>query len=163
MCVMHDTRVRRHGDPFYESRDSHGLSQSKIYTVWANMIARCENEKHPSYSRYGGRGIYICPEWRKSFNKFREDVGDIPFEGATLDRRNNNEGYSKENCRWVDHQENSNNRFYDREGVSYRKNMDRYVSEIRYDGLRFYLGCYKTRDEAVEVYKEAAADLGREF
>lgn len=161
MCVMHSTRVYRYNDPFHVQAESHGLSKSKLYTVWCNMIARCENKKNNHYERYGGRGIKVCIEWRGSFTKFKEDMGDIPFEGATMDRKDNNKGYSKENCRWVTNQENCNNRYYDRDGAFYNKNIDRYTSEIRYDGVRIYLGCYKTKEEATKAYKEAAIELGR--
>lgn len=160
MCVMHDNRVRRHGDPFYESRESHGLSKSKLYMVWINMIKRCEGRSNRAH-RYGGRGINICSEWRQSFLQFKEDMGNIPFDGATIDRRDNNKGYYKENCRWVTHQENSNNRYYDAEGASYRKQINRYVSEICYDGIRQYLGCFRTKEEATAAYKKAAIELGR--
>ena len=44
------------------------------------------------------------------FEKFYEDVGDIPFENAELDRIDNNKGYEPDNVRWVDHKTNSNNR-----------------------------------------------------
>ena len=84
---------------------------AKIYRRWYEMIQRCHNPKHPDYSYYGGRGITVCARWRKSLTAFVADMG-LPKEGMTLDRTNNNKGYSKYNCRWATRAEQSKNRGY---------------------------------------------------
>lgn len=86
----------------------HGMRRKKIYTVWHNMIRRCSDPKNKHYTRYGGRGITFSPHWA-SFNHFFADVGDIPYQGATLDRIDNNAGYYPDNVRWSTHQEQANN------------------------------------------------------
>lgn len=73
------------------------------------MIQRCHNPKMVHYARYGGRGIYVCQEWREDFAAFQRDMGDRP-EGRTIDRRDNDLGYFKDNCRWSTPKEQSNNR-----------------------------------------------------
>lgn len=78
------------------------------YRVWLNMRNRCNNPNYEGYSNYGGRGITVCPTWN-SFEQFLLDMGEQPA-GQILDRRNNNLGYSKENCRWVTALESSQNR-----------------------------------------------------
>lgn len=83
--------------------------RSKEYSVWSNMIQRCENPKNRAYANYGGRGVRVCARWR-SFDGFLADMGLLPFDGAQIDRINNDLGYSKENCRWVTQQENLKNR-----------------------------------------------------
>ena len=80
----------------------HGLSMTKSpeYHAWRAMRSRCTNPKNREYCRYGGRGITVAQAW-DSFEAFYEDMGTRPSSKHSLDRRNNNLGYSKENCRWV--------------------------------------------------------------
>lgn len=72
---------------------------SKIYAVWYHMIDRCTNVKSKYYNDYGGRGISVCQRWMK-FENFSEDMGEVP-QGCQIDRIDNNQGYDKENCKWV--------------------------------------------------------------
>ena len=71
------------------------------YNSWRDMIQRCTNPNHEQYKDYGGKGRYVCEEWRKSFQKFLFDMGPRP-EGKTLDRYPDPNGpYTLKNCRWA--------------------------------------------------------------
>jgi hypothetical protein len=73
------------------------------------MISRCHRPTHARYSSYGGRGITVCERWRADFWAFIEDMGERP-PGLTLDRTDNDAGYSPGNCRWATYFEQTHNR-----------------------------------------------------
>lgn len=87
--------LRSRGNP------KHGLRSHVLYSTWCNMKARCDNPKHPQYADYGGRGISYCSEWAE-FPAFLADVGERPFDGASLDRIDNDGNYEPSNVRWAD-------------------------------------------------------------
>lgn len=98
----------------------HGLSKSLEYDIWIKMKERCTNPKDKRYARYGGRGISFHPRW-ESFDCFIEDVGRRPSRKHSLERVDNNLGYTPENCRWATYKEQarnkSNNRILEIDGV----------------------------------------------
>lgn len=99
-----EPRKKKHG---YAGNNKRG-SRNPTYSIWASMLARCNNSKNYAYNDYGGRGIYVCKEWY-DFKNFLEDMGERP-EGLTLDRKENDKGYYKENCRWATYFTQANNR-----------------------------------------------------
>ncbi len=92
-----------------ESRIIHGLNDSKVYHAWEEMKRRCTNKNFPDYHNYGGRGIMFCDRWTQFVNFF-EDMGHPPTPKHSLDRINNNLGYSSDNCRWATKIEQENNK-----------------------------------------------------
>jgi hypothetical protein len=64
------------------------------------MKSRCLNKNNPSYKDYGGRGITVCAEWLK-FDAFYKDMGATWYPESTIERKNVNLEYNKENCLWI--------------------------------------------------------------
>lgn len=87
---------------------SHSKSHTVEYKAWAAMKARCQNERHADWRKYGGRGIKVCERWQ-SFENFYADMGSRPSGGA-LDRIDNDKGYEPGNCRWTSYTQNNRNR-----------------------------------------------------
>jgi hypothetical protein len=89
-------------------REKHGMCGTRVYAAWAGMRNRCENSRDQAYHNYGGRGIAVCQQWQ-TFAAFLSDMGE-PGPGQSLDRIDNDLGYSPENCRWADKATQGRNR-----------------------------------------------------
>lgn len=89
------------------------MTKHPLYQRWTSIRRRSSCPNSLDYKYYGGRGITLIEEW-KDFWVFVDDIestiGPIPYEGAFLDRINNDEGYYPGNMQWADPQTNCNNR-----------------------------------------------------
>lgn len=89
----------------------HGGANTAIYSRWCSMKDRCCNPNNPSYHNYGGRGITICDEWVKDFEAFRTWAYENGYRpNLTLERIDNNKGYSPDNCRFISNARQQRNR-----------------------------------------------------
>jgi len=88
---------------------THGMSNTKIYKKWRSMKRRCnaKNTESKMYKNYSGRGITVCDEWKNDFMAFYTwAMANGYAEGLELDRKDNDKGYSPDNCRFITHKEN---------------------------------------------------------
>ena len=135
---------------------THGLESNRFYQTWYNMVKRCTKPKAWDYKHYGGRGISVCEEWLdiKNFIAWC-DLTHPNIEGMTLDRIDNDKGYSPENCTWSDkttqcinqrvRKDNKSGvvgvRYYGRDGV--------WTAYISINNARKHIGQFDSIEEAV--------------
>jgi len=99
-CLRRDTTTA--------NKTTHGQYYTKTYKSWQGMIHRCKSPNAWRQKYYGSRGITVCDRWLKSFENFYADMGNCP-PNMSLDRINNDLGYSKENCKWSTRTEQNRN------------------------------------------------------
>ncbi len=138
-------------------RGTHNKTKTREYNSWQSMIRRCVDPNSPNYKYYGGRGIEVCDEWRNSFEKFLEDMGERP-EGMTIDRIDVNDNYKPSNCKWEYNQKQQLNK-RERKNRSGEPNitMREFKGKIVYKAVlkRFYIErqsyCYEDISKAIEI------------
>src|SRR5258708_7439859 len=98
-CRCLQREVQRDLQTIHGHTRHNGLSSAE-YTAWAHMIQRCTNPNCEEWKNYGLRGISVCGYWL-TFSNFFADMGSKPTPNHTLERVNNNESYSADNCVWA--------------------------------------------------------------
>ena len=138
---------------------THGERYHPLYGTWGRMLQRCYNPTSVGYKDYGGRGIDVCKEWH-DIHIFIHDVGERP-DGMSLDRKDNNLGYSKENCRWATDYEQSQNQRIRNDNTSGAKGVvfdivhTKWRAALTRNGIRKQLGRFATKEQAELAYNQA--------
>jgi hypothetical protein len=136
----------------------HGASKSKIYGVYLQLKARTLRKSHIQFSRY--RKLGLCKRWLK-FENFLKDMGYPPSDKHSIDRINNNKGYSKANCRWATRtQQNRNtnrNLMFTYKGITacLSELIEIFKPSLSYDCIHNRVTCLKwTIEKAMSTPKE---------
>ena len=133
-------------------RKNHGFTGTATYNTWSAMRKRCLNQNHKDYKDYLGRGITIEDKRWLDFENFVLDMGERP-PGTSLDRIDNDRGYSKENCRWATPSQQANNR---------RKSLNSKLSEADIHTIFWMFECGgKTKAEIAREFDVARSTISR--
>lgn len=148
------------------ARFKHGYSHHPLYKVWEGIVNRCCTVTSSAYKYYGGRGIKICDEWRKSPKAFVEwGIENNWAIGLTIDRQNNDGDYEPNNCRLVSQLiqagNTSKNRLFTINGET--KCLSRWASEYGIDKttLVYRINVGMEIEEALKTVKKIRSDLGK--
>lgn len=144
-----------------ERLTKHGLSKTKLYNVYQQMIERCYNPNCKNYKKYGANGITVCPEWHekdKGFIAFYNWAIDSGYkEGLTIDRINGKGNYEPSNCRWATYEQQNTNLKISKNnksgyvGCFYLKKYKKWLANISIHNKTVYIGIYPTLKECVEA------------
>ena len=142
----------------FTANRTHGLRNHRMYKTWECMKNRCYNPNFKQYLDYGGRGITVCEEWLdiKNFVEWVENDSDWS-EGLTLDRIDNNKGYTPENCTFstrniqsINQRPQSNNTS-GYVGVTWDKNKGKWSARVQIFKRGKHIGYYLSKEEAVQA------------
>jgi len=135
------------------------------HASWRGAMNRCYSKGYIHYKDYGGRGIKVCDSWKQpviGFKRFVRDMGEKPIENYSLDRINNDKGYSPDNCRWASSStQNQNQRVRSDNmtgvrGISIRHDLkNKYYVEIQSNKKRYYIGSFNSMKKAVHARNNA--------
>ena len=129
------------------------IKRTPTYTSWLKMRERCNNPNGNRSKFYFEKGITYCKEW-DNYANFLLDMGERP-EKTSLDRIDNNKGYSPDNCRWANaYIQGTNQRMKKSNtsgfvGIIKSKSSGRWRARVSTKYTSKHIGCFNTIEEAV--------------
>lgn len=167
ICELRNGTTRSCGCRQRDSVTKHGLAKHPLYDIYFGMKYRCYNEKHTSFESYGARGIGVCDEWRNDYKAFYDwCISNGWKKELLLDRRNNDEGYSPDNCRLVDAglsarntRTLAKNNTSGYRGVCLSKLTHKWIAKIQSNNTGYHIGSFDTPEEAAKAYDAKAREL----
>lgn len=137
----------------------YGMTNHRLYATWKNMMDRCYNKDNKRYINYGSRGILVCDEWKNDFAKFINDMYPSYKEGLSIDRKDNDLGYSKDNCRWTTNEVQARNKrrlirtnTSGYRGITFNKSSQKFRARICVNNKHIHIGYFDEVLEAAKAY-----------
>lgn len=135
-----------------------GHKGTRLYSIWQNMKARCKGSTSHNKKYYTDKGIAVCDEWVNDFPAFKAWALQNGYDDTlSIDRKDNNSGYSESNCRWATQStqventrvlKSTNTSGY--RGVS--KNWSKWRARIQVEGKEKSLGTFDNILDAAKAY-----------
>lgn len=142
----------------------HKMSGTRPYRIWRGVVARVGKPPTKSFEHYGGRGVGCDPRWL-DFNEFWLDMRHGYSDGLTIERKDVNGDYCKENCIWVTNLAQQSNKRNNR--VVQFSGEEMHLAEfcrkagVTRGAITRYLDCFETGDAALAAYLASAYPRGR--
>lgn len=142
---------------------THGMSGTKLYRVWTDMISRCHNPNDTGYNNWGGRGVFVCEQWKDPII-FLEWAKPIWKQGLQIDRIDNNKEYCPDNCWFTTKSFQSINKRAGKnnacghKGINWDKQKNKWRVRIYTNKKENHLGFFLDIDDAINARNKAVSD-----
>lgn len=139
------------------SNSRHGMSKTRLYHIWTQMIQRCHNTESTGYEKYGAKGIEVTEEWHDPYLFMGWALLNGYRENLTIERKDGRLGYSPDNCTWIPCEQQAFNQGKSSRntsgyvGVSFHKGTGKWAARVTVAGKRKQIGRYDTPEEANQV------------
>ena len=166
ISICDNCRLNNLSNMFKDINTTHNKTNTRLYRIFQAMNTRCYNNKSKAYSTYGERGITICKEWLNDFMDFYNwSLANGYEDGLTIDRRENDLGYSPNNCRWVGYDVQAQNKSLlcstnksGYRGVCWHKATKKWIVQIQNDSKKIYLGLFLDKIDGAKAYDKYVID-----